>query len=494
MTTTYATFLTGDDLRQVHEASLEILEHVGMLVRNEKAHALFARHGCLTQAGSPLVKFPRRVIEEFRASMPPTFTFHARDPRFDRTLPKDAPVIITGSSAPNLIDPVTGKERRATSEDIARIARLVNELPGYDVFSISTLAEDAPPGYYSLARLMPTLKNCLKPLRISSLDEEDAGRTLRLGALVAGSEAAYRDHPFITHHTCPVVSPLTFDVDSTEMLLYYVERGGTELLPLAVEAPGNDIGFSASWSLNGRYVVYKREALFSELWLVDMQTPSAAVQVAEHVVIDCWDWLADEKALIYSADYSTVVKVDLATLDTTPLRTFEQELGEYFLFELAGQTLSNGYLVVERREINRQLDPAFQKLIYIDLLSGSVMPLLEGMPMSTAVVLPGSDKVWITDDDTRQGWIAELPSGQVIAGPSSTLYPPTSVELEILPDLEDVGDEVRQRSRSPDLHLWVGYRGDDLVVWDVQSGRITTVAPEFEGRKVFLGWDPTPED
>ena len=225
MTTTYATFLTGDDLRQVHEASLEILERVGMLVRNEKAHALFARHGCLTQAGSPLVKFPRRVIEEFRASMPPTFTFHARDPRFDRTLPKDAPVIITGSSAPNLIDPVTGKERRATSEDIARIARLVNELPGYDVFSISTLAEDAPPGYYSLARLMPTLKNCLKPLRISSLDEEDAGRTLCLGALVAGSEAAYRDHPFITHHTCPVVSPLTFDVDSTEMLLYYVERG-----------------------------------------------------------------------------------------------------------------------------------------------------------------------------------------------------------------------------------------------------------------------------
>jgi trimethylamine--corrinoid protein Co-methyltransferase len=225
MTTTYATFLTGDDLRQVHEASLEILERVGMLVRNEKAHALFGRHGCLIQAGSPLVKFPRRVIEEFRASMPPTFTFHARDPRFDRTLPKDAPVIITGSSAPNLIDPVTGKERRATSEDIARIARLVNELPGYDVFSISTLAEDAPPGYYSLARLMPTLKNCLKPLRISSLDEEDAGRTLRLGALVAGSEAAYRDHPFITHHTCPVVSPLTFDVDSTEMLLYYVERG-----------------------------------------------------------------------------------------------------------------------------------------------------------------------------------------------------------------------------------------------------------------------------
>ncbi len=158
MTTTFATFLSDDDVRQVHSASLEILERVGMLVRNEKAHAVFARHGCQTRSGSPLVRFPRAVIEEFRAHIPPRFTFYGRDPRFDRTLPEDAPVIITGSSAPNLVDPVTGKERRSTSEDIARIARLVNELPGYDVFSVSTLAEDAPPGYYSLARLYPTLR------------------------------------------------------------------------------------------------------------------------------------------------------------------------------------------------------------------------------------------------------------------------------------------------------------------------------------------------
>jgi len=31
--------------------------------------------------------------------------------------------------------------------------------------------------------------------------------------------------PFITHHYCPCVSPLTMDYDSTETLIYYAERG-----------------------------------------------------------------------------------------------------------------------------------------------------------------------------------------------------------------------------------------------------------------------------
>jgi trimethylamine--corrinoid protein Co-methyltransferase len=221
----FATFLTQDQVKRIHEASLEILEQVGLLVRNAKAKEILEKRGCIIDAESETVKFPRRVVEEFRAAFPPKFTFYARDPRFDRTLPDDTPVIVTGSSAPNMIDPVTGSERRAYSDDIARIARLINELPGYDVFSISTLAEDAPLERFTITRLYPALKNCLKPIRCSALNQDDADQILKMGALVAGSEDAYRARPFITHHYCPVVSPLTFDFDSTEMLIYFTEKG-----------------------------------------------------------------------------------------------------------------------------------------------------------------------------------------------------------------------------------------------------------------------------
>ena len=221
----FATLLTPQQVERIHEASLEILENVGMLVRNENARRIFQHHGCKVDSQNERVKFPRHIVEEFRKLTPPKFTFHGREPKYDRTLPDDRPVIVTGSSAPNVIDPVTRQERRATSADIARIAHLVNALPGYDVFSISTLAEDAPPGMFTLARLYPAVKNCLKPVRGNAPDQQDAELLIKVGSLIAGSEAAFYERPFITTHFCPVVSPLTMDMASTELVIYFTERG-----------------------------------------------------------------------------------------------------------------------------------------------------------------------------------------------------------------------------------------------------------------------------
>ncbi len=221
---TYATLLTSEQVECIHEASLEILETVGLLVRNERAREILAHHGCHVDADTHIVQFPRSIVEEFRASIPSQFTFGGRDPQYDRTIPEDSPLIVTGSSAPNIIDPVTGEERRARSDDIARIAHLINELPGYDIFSVSTLAEDAPPGQLTLARVYPALKYCLKPIRISAIDREDAEKVLQLGYLIAGGKDAYYAHPFITHHFCPIVSPLTMDFSSTELMIYFAEK------------------------------------------------------------------------------------------------------------------------------------------------------------------------------------------------------------------------------------------------------------------------------
>ena len=221
----FAELLTQEQVQRVHEASLEILEEVGLFVRYEPARKVFAQHGCTVDTEKNNVKFPRAVVESYRQMMPPKFTFYARDPKFDKTIPDDSPVVVTGSSAPDLLDPVTGEERRATSADIARIAHLINELPGYDMFSVSVLADDAPLDQFTLWRLYPAMKYCVKPIRITSKDLPDAKQILELVYLVAGSEEAYHKHPFLTHHYCPVVSPLTMDHLSTEAVMFFVERG-----------------------------------------------------------------------------------------------------------------------------------------------------------------------------------------------------------------------------------------------------------------------------
>jgi trimethylamine--corrinoid protein Co-methyltransferase len=221
----FATLLTQQQVERTHSASLEILENVGMLVRNEKARSIFTQHGCRADAGTQIVTFPSGVVEKYRAMLPSTFTFHGRDPKYDRTLPQDGPVIVTGSSAPDVIDPLTGRVRRARSDDIARIAHLIQELSAYDVFSISTLADDAPRGQFTLARLYPSLKHCLKPIRSTTRDMDDAASVMQLLYTLAGSEATYRQRPFVTHHYCPVVSPLTMDQLSTEAVIFFCEKG-----------------------------------------------------------------------------------------------------------------------------------------------------------------------------------------------------------------------------------------------------------------------------
>jgi trimethylamine--corrinoid protein Co-methyltransferase len=221
----FATLLTQEQVKRTHTASLEILENVGLLVRNEKARTIFERCGCRVDSVTQIVKIPPTVVEEFRLMLPPTFTFFGRDPKYDRTLPQDGPVIVTGSSAPDVIDPVTNRTRRARSDDIARIAHLINELPGYDVFSISTLADDAPPGQFTLARLYPSLKYCLKPIRSTTKDMEDIQAIMRLLYAIAGDKETYHAHPFVTHHYCPVISPLTMDQLSTEATIFFCEQG-----------------------------------------------------------------------------------------------------------------------------------------------------------------------------------------------------------------------------------------------------------------------------
>jgi len=221
----YTKLLTSEQVERVHEASLEILENVGILVRSDKAREIYAKHGCRVNSETTNVKIPRNIVEEYRKAFVPTFTFKGRDPKFDKTIPEESPVVVTASSAPNVIDPQTGKERPGTSSDIANIAFLINELPSFDVFSISTLADDAPEGQFSISRFYPAIKNCIKPVRGNTPNMKELLQVLELGAIVAGSEEAYKERPIITHHGCPVISPLTMDIESIEEILYLVENG-----------------------------------------------------------------------------------------------------------------------------------------------------------------------------------------------------------------------------------------------------------------------------
>ncbi len=266
----FFSYLSDDDIQYVHDASLEILEEVGLLVRNEKARKRFAVHGAIVDHETEMVRIPATVVEKYRVMVPPTITLRGRDPAYDVTFPRQLPVIATASSAPDIVDPVSGVTRRSRSDDIARIAHLVNELPGFDLFSISTLADDAPRDQFSLTRFYAALKNCVKPCRTSVYSIREAEQVIRLGELIAGSKEAYWERPFINFGYCAIVSPLTMDFDSTETMMYFAEQGITAYGTIAPMG-----GLSTPLTLSGMLVTMNAEWLAAAV-LVQMSRAGTA--------------------------------------------------------------------------------------------------------------------------------------------------------------------------------------------------------------------------
>ena len=95
----YFSFLEDSALDRIHEASLEILEEVGLLVRNKKARARFAEHGAIVDEANERVRIPSDVVMRYLKRVPPTITLRGRDPKFDVTFPRKLPVVATASSA-----------------------------------------------------------------------------------------------------------------------------------------------------------------------------------------------------------------------------------------------------------------------------------------------------------------------------------------------------------------------------------------------------------
>jgi trimethylamine--corrinoid protein Co-methyltransferase len=218
--------LSKKEVEIVHEESLKILEGLGLEVLSPSAKELYLQCGCRLDEETGRLQIPRGAVEEYLQYMPSTFTLHARDEAYDKTLPDDGPIFCTIGAAPYMNDPVTGEMRLSTSEDIAHIARLVNELDGIDAYSAGVLASDSPGDHYWTCRFYITLKHCKKISRVGSLRNiNEANEVIKICSEIAGSEKAFLNRPFLNIHATPIISPLRVDSETGETFLYLINKG-----------------------------------------------------------------------------------------------------------------------------------------------------------------------------------------------------------------------------------------------------------------------------
>ncbi len=115
--------VSADQLEAIHQASLTVLEEIGMDFLDADAVTLLAKAGADTRPGSQRVRFDRNLILERIGSVPATFTLHARNPAHSLGFGGDQVIFAQVASAPNCSDMDKGR-RPGNQEDFRNLVKL----------------------------------------------------------------------------------------------------------------------------------------------------------------------------------------------------------------------------------------------------------------------------------------------------------------------------------------------------------------------------------
>ncbi|WP_331371862.1 trimethylamine methyltransferase family protein [Sinorhizobium chiapasense] len=121
--------LSEDTLEAVHDASLTILEEIGMDIILPEARDRMKAAGADVTPGTDRVRFDRGLIMELIASAPPAFTMHARNPARNVEIGGNNLVFAQIASAPFVADREGGR-RTGNQEDFRKLVKLAQS---YDV-------------------------------------------------------------------------------------------------------------------------------------------------------------------------------------------------------------------------------------------------------------------------------------------------------------------------------------------------------------------------
>jgi trimethylamine--corrinoid protein Co-methyltransferase len=271
-------FLSGEQLEGMQEATLQILEQVGVKFPSEKALAIFADHGAEVDHQTQIVKLPRDLVCRAMSTVPRYFQLGARDPACDFHLQEGVTYFTTDGCGVETVDLETGQRRPSCKADVAMMARVADYLSSIAFYWPMVSAQDhgttAP-----LHELDACWNNTVKHVQSETLMGEIPARyAVEMATVIAGSREELRSRPMFSLVLC-TIAPLVQDQEGIEGALVLAEAG----IPVAFLAMPT-LGTTSPATLAGALAVGDAE-IISGTVLLQLATPGAPVS---HSIMHGW--------------------------------------------------------------------------------------------------------------------------------------------------------------------------------------------------------------
>jgi trimethylamine---corrinoid protein Co-methyltransferase len=248
--------VSEDELESIHDASLRVLEEIGMDFLDPDARELLRAAGASVDLGSERVRFDRAMVAERIRTAPASFTLHAPDPAHHLTIGGDWVAFGSVASAPNVYDADRGRRvgNRADYQDLIRLSQMltvVHFFAGYPVEPV-----DIHPSVRHLHAIHDLLTLADKPIHAYSLGRQRNVDALEMIRIRRGVDDATLDQEPSIFTVINSSSPLRLDTPMLQGILEFSRRN-----QVIVMTPFTLAGAMAPVTLAGALVEQNAEAL-----------------------------------------------------------------------------------------------------------------------------------------------------------------------------------------------------------------------------------------
>jgi trimethylamine--corrinoid protein Co-methyltransferase len=217
--------LAPQEVKKIHDATLWIIEKVGVRFPSKRALDIWAAHGAEVDAGKMVIRAKAELIEDALKSCPPFYPLAARDPQQDLLLDGNHVFLGTDGCGVEVIDIHTGQRRTSCLQDVRAISRIADATEEVAFHWVPVSAQDMLPNTRGLHEIKMVWENSTKHVQTESIyNEVEAHAAMEMAGLLVGGKDKLRQRPVLSLMQCSA-SPLGHDGGSLEAALVAAEYG-----------------------------------------------------------------------------------------------------------------------------------------------------------------------------------------------------------------------------------------------------------------------------
>lgn len=205
------------DLREIHEASMTVLEQTGMKFHHPKVIEIMQQNGIRIEGQT--VFFTREQVIEWVSKAPSQFKMYARNPRYDFEVGGDHVEVCPGSGSSFVCD-VNGKKNAALMSDYINFLKLYHQSNYYNVNG-GIVVQPTNIGRSTIPLMLyATMVYSDKVVITGTGKTEEVEKLMDMLAIVFGGKQALSEKP-----RCLAIvntnTPLQFDTNMLETMMVF---------------------------------------------------------------------------------------------------------------------------------------------------------------------------------------------------------------------------------------------------------------------------------